>query len=45
VSEASNADINITQKLQSALELVDIRVLDHFVCGTDIISMREKGLF
>jgi DNA repair protein RadC len=33
VAEPSQADIAITQRLQSALELVEIRVLDHIIVG------------
>ena len=41
--EPSNADKRITQKLKSALELVDIPVLDHFVIGETCVSFAEKG--
>lgn len=45
VAEPSGADISLTQKLRSALALVDIRVLDHFVIGdTEAISLAERGL-
>ncbi|MGD8841213.1 MAG: DNA repair protein RadC, partial [Gammaproteobacteria bacterium] len=33
VSEPSQADIRITERLQKALALVDIRVLDHVIVG------------
>ncbi|WP_245944410.1 RadC family protein [Marinospirillum perlucidum] len=40
----SNSDHHITQRVQRALETVDIRVLDHFVVGTDgWLSFAEKG--
>ncbi|MBC3382023.1 DNA repair protein RadC [Serratia fonticola] len=43
--EPSQADLAITQRLVSALELVDVRVLDHFiVAGTRTVSMAERGL-
>ncbi|MGQ6551111.1 RadC family protein [Serratia sp. IR-2025] len=43
--EPSQADLAITQRLVSALELVDVRVLDHFiVAGTQTVSMAERGL-
>lgn len=43
--EPSQADLAITQRLVSALELVDMRVLDHFiVAGTQTVSMAERGL-
>lgn len=45
VAEASHADELITQRLKSALSLVDIRVLDHLIVGGDrVLSMAEKGL-
>lgn len=45
MAEPSNADRQITQKLRSALALVDIRLLDHFVIGHgEIISFAERGL-
>lgn len=44
VSEPSQADIYITQKLQQALALVDINLLDHFVIGEGApISLAERG--
>jgi DNA repair protein RadC len=44
VPEPSEADQLITRRLRSALELVDIRVLDHFVVGQTITSMASRGL-
>ncbi|NIB44067.1 DNA repair protein RadC [Pseudomaricurvus alkylphenolicus] len=45
VAEPSRADERITQRLQKALELIDIRVLDHFVIGAnDTVSFAERGL-
>ncbi len=45
VAEPSGADINLTQRLKAALELVDIRVLDHFVIGdNEAVSFAERGL-
>jgi DNA repair protein RadC len=44
-TEPSTADIQLTQAIKSAVALVDVRVLDHFVVGgTDAISFAEKGL-
>lgn len=41
----SRADENLTQTLKSALALVDVRVLDHFiVAGSNACSMAEMGL-
>ena len=44
VAEPSEADRNITQKLGQALDLVDIRLLDHIVV-TDgaCVSLAERG--
>ena len=45
VAEPSLADKNITQRLQKALKLVDIRVLDHFIIGdSTAVSFAELGL-
>ena len=43
-SDASRADELLTQNLRSALTLVDVKVLDHFVvAGTAILSFAESG--
>ncbi len=43
--EPSWADKHITFRLKYALELVDIRVLDHFiVAGSENLSFAERGL-
>lgn len=45
VAEPSEADISITRRLKSALDLVDIRTLDHLVVGDgEVTSMAERGL-
>lgn len=44
VSEPSQADKAITNRLKDALALVDVRVLDHFVVGDSIVSFAESGL-
>ena len=42
--EPSQADIQITGRLKSALALVDIRVLDHLVVGVDgCVSLAQRG--
>lgn len=44
-AEPSRADEYLTQTLKSALALVDVRVLDHFVvAGEHIVSFSERGL-
>ena len=41
----SRADEFLTQTLKSALSLVDVRLIDHFVVGGDkVVSMAERGL-
>ena len=45
IAEPSQADMRITERLQAALELVDIRVLDHLIVGNgEVVSMAEQGL-
>lgn len=45
IAEPSQADERITRRLKSALELVDIRVLDHLVIGGDtVVSLASRGL-
>lgn len=45
VAEPSAADKQITQHLKEALNVVDIRVLDHIVvAGIDSLSFAESGL-
>lgn len=44
VAEPSQADRSITERLVSALSLIDIRVLDHFVVGDgELVSFAERG--
>jgi len=45
VAEPSKADEMLTQSLKQALALIDIRVLDHFVIGSEeVVSFAERGL-
>ena len=45
VAEPSQADRRITERLKSALSLLDIRVLDHFIVGRGReYSFAEQGL-
>jgi len=45
VTEPSQADERITQRLKSALELVDIRLLDHLIIGEGMAtSLASRGL-
>jgi len=43
-AEPSNADRQVTTRIQQALDLVDIRLLDHLVIGgLEIVSFAERG--
>jgi len=45
IPEPSEADRAITSKLQRALALIEVRVLDHVIVGgTQTVSMAERGL-
>ncbi len=45
IAEPSQADQRITRRLQSALELIDVSVLDHMIVGNrDVMSFAEQGL-
>jgi DNA repair protein RadC len=45
VAEPSQADIQITDRIRKAMELIDVRVLDHFVVGDDsVVSFAQRGL-
>lgn len=44
-TEASEADIALTRRLQQAMALIDVRIPDHFiVAGDHTVSMAERGL-
>ncbi len=44
-SEPSQSDIRITERLKEALQLMDIRLLDHIIVGgSETHSMAERGL-
>jgi DNA repair protein RadC len=43
-AEPSRADEYLTQTLKSALQLVDVRVIDHLVVGDTVVSFAERGL-
>ncbi|HCT3926897.1 TPA: DNA repair protein RadC [Citrobacter koseri] len=43
-AEPSQADRRLTERLKQALDLVDIRLLDHLVVGgMEIVSLAERG--
>lgn len=45
VPEPSAADNALTRRLQEALAMVDVRLLDHFVVGgAETVSFTERGL-
>lgn len=45
IAEPSQADERITKRLKAALELVDIRVLDHLIIGSDAVtSFAKRGI-
>ena len=44
ITEPSQADLAITERLKKALELVDIRVLDHVIIGDETLCFSERGL-
>jgi len=45
LAEPSQADQRITDRLKSALSLVDVRVLDHMIIGDiEVLSFAERGL-
>jgi DNA repair protein RadC len=41
--EPSTADKRITERIKSALALVDIRVLDHIIVGDSCYSFAQSG--
>lgn len=45
VAEPSEADERITKRIKSALDLVDIRLLDHFIIGdAETTSLASRGM-
>lgn len=46
IAEPSKADLNLTLLLQKALEMIEVRVLDHIIIGDgEPLSMVERGWF
>ena len=46
IAEPSQADTTLTVKLKDALNLVEIRLLDHLIVGAgEFVSMSDRGLF
>ena len=45
VAEPSRADEYLTQTLKAALQMIDVRVLDHVIVGQgQVVSLAERGL-
>ncbi len=44
ITDPSEADIVLTDRLKKALHLIDVKVLDHFIIGDDVFSFAERGL-
>ncbi len=45
VAQPSQSDELLTRTLRDALALVDVRVLDHFIIGSEgVLSFAERGL-
>ena len=44
ILEPSNADKNITKRIEQAANLFEIRVLDHIIIGAGSYSFAENGL-
>jgi DNA repair protein RadC len=45
LTDPSDADIRLTDRLQKALTLIDVRILDHMIVGNDeVLSFAERGL-
>jgi DNA repair protein RadC len=44
VSEPSPADHGITRRIRAALQLIDVRVLDHLIVADPVYSFSEAGL-
>lgn len=45
IPEPSQADCELTKRLQKALEMIEIRLLDHMIVGdSDVVSFAERGL-
>jgi DNA repair protein RadC len=40
----SQADRLVTRRLRDALALIEVKLLDHFIVGTSVTSMRDNGL-
>lgn len=44
LAEPSRADEQLTTELKQVLALIEVRVLDHFIVGENVVSLAERGL-
>lgn len=44
VAEPSKSDERLTRKLEAALDLVGVKVIDHMIVGESVVSFAELGL-
>ena len=45
VAEPSQSDLNITKRIKRALDLVDVKLLDHLIIGDgEFVSLSDRGL-
>jgi DNA repair protein RadC len=44
LSEPSQADIAVTRRLQAALALIDVKLLDHLIVAERLFSFSQAGL-
>ena len=44
VSEPSPADQGVTRRIRAALDLIDVRVLDHLIVADPVFSFSQAGL-
>lgn len=44
VPDPSEADKQITQRIKAALDLIDVRLLDHLIVGEYVYAFSERGL-
>jgi DNA repair protein RadC len=43
-AEPSHADILATQRVKTVLEMMQVRLIDHFIVGNKIMSFAQRGL-
>ena len=40
----SRQDVSVTNEIRDGLKLFGIKLLDHVICGSEIVSLKEMGL-